>query len=69
MESFIKKGAKHVLGWGSSIYSRDNDKAMILLLDGILVKKVPILDAVTEINEELIDDFRNPALLKVFSAV
>jgi len=69
MESFMKKGAKHVLGWDSTIYSQDNDKAMILLLDGILVKKVSILDAVIEINKELRPDFKNPATLKKFSLV
>jgi len=69
MESFMKKGAKHVLGWDSTIYSRDNDKAMIWLLDGILVKKVSILDAVIEINKELRPDFKNPATLKKFSLV
>jgi len=69
MESFMKKGAKHVLGWDSTIYSRDNDKAMIWLLDGILVKKVSVLDAVIEINKELRPDFKNPSTLKKFSLV
>ncbi len=69
MESFMKKGAKHVLGWDATIYSRDNDKAMIWLLDGILVKQVSVLDAANEINEELIDDFKNPANLIVFMTV
>jgi len=69
MESFIKKGAKYVLGWRSTIYSQDNDKAIIWLLDGILVKKVSLYDAVAEINKELRPDFKNPALLKLFRSV
>jgi hypothetical protein len=69
MGSFIKKGAKHVLGWAGTVYSQDNDKAIIWLLDGILVKKVSVLDAVTEINKELRPDFKNQATLKVFISV
>jgi hypothetical protein len=69
MESFLSKGAKHVLGWGATVGSADNDKAMVWLLEEILVKDGSILDAVSEINEEMRPSFRFPAILKLFNAV
>jgi hypothetical protein len=69
MESFLNKGAKHVLGWGATVGSADNDKAMVWLLEEILVKDGSILDAVSEINEEMRPSFRFPAILKLFNAV
>ena len=69
MVSLIHKGAKHALGWDGTIYSKDNDNAMILLLDEILVNQVPLYDAVAEINKEVIHDFKMPTTLKLFNAV
>jgi hypothetical protein len=68
MISLIHKGAKHALGWDGTIYSKDNDKALIMLLDGILVNKVPLYDAVEEINQDVIHDFKLPTILKIFNA-
>jgi hypothetical protein len=68
MISLIHKGAKHALGWDGTIYSKDNDKALIMLLDGILVNKVPLYDAVEEINQDVIHDFKLPTILKMFNA-
>ena len=69
MWSLIKRGASHVLGWAGSIESKDNDRAMIWLLEEILVKEVPLYDAVAEINKELIPDFEYHNILKLFNAV
>ena len=69
MESLIKRGASQVLGWAATIESKDNDRAMIWLLEEILVKEVSIRDAVAEINKEMIHDFEYSNLLKVMTAV
>ena len=69
MESLIRRGADHVLGWDATIGSVDNDKAMTLLLEDILVNKVTLYDAVDKINKELISDFEYPSILKLFDAV
>jgi len=69
MESLIHRGADHVLGWDATIGSRDNDKAMTLLLEDILVNKVPLYDAVVKINEDLISDFTYVTKLRLFDAV
>jgi len=68
MESLIHRGAEHVLGWDATIGSVDNDKAMTLLLEDILVNKVTLYDAVAKINKELISDFESVSLLKLFNA-
>jgi hypothetical protein len=39
-----------------------------MLLDGILVNKVPLYDAVEEINQDVIHDFKLPTILKMFNA-
>ena len=69
MQSLINRGASQVLGWDATIGSKDNDKAMIWLLEEILVNQVPLYDAVAEINEDMIHDFENSNLLKVMTAV
>jgi len=69
MESLIKRGASQVLGWAATIESKDNDRAMIWLLEEILVKEVPLYDAVAELNEEMVLDFEYHNILKLFSAV
>jgi hypothetical protein len=69
MESLMKKGAKHVLGWDATIGTRDNDKAMISLIEDIVVNKVTLNDAHAKINKELVPEFENFSLLKLFSAV
>ena len=69
MWSLINRGASHVLGWDATIGSKDNDKAMMWLLEDILVRQVPLYDAVAKINKELRPDFENNPLLKLFNAV
>ena len=69
MESLILRGADHVLGWDATIGTLDNDKAMTLLLEDILVNKVTLFDAVDKINNELIRDFDYVTVLKLFDAV
>jgi len=69
MESLLHRGASQVLGWDATIESKDNDKAMIWLLEEILVKEVPLYDAVAEINEEMVLDFESLNILKLFTAV
>jgi len=69
MWSLINRGASHVLGWDATIESKDNDRAMIWLLEEILVKEVPLYDAVAEINEEMVLDFESLNILKLFIAV
>jgi len=69
MESLIRRGADQVVGWDATIGSVDNDKAMTLLLEDILVNKVTLYDAVAKINKEVIHDFEYPSILKLFNAV
>jgi len=69
MESMIRRGAGSVLGWGQTIRSLDNDKAMISFLEETLVNKVTLYDAVEKINQELVPEFKYPATLKLFNAV
>jgi len=69
MASLIGRGAAHVLGWDSTIGAQDNDKAMTLLLEDILVNKATLYDAVDKINKEVIRDFEYPSILKLFNAV
>ena len=69
MEALIQRGADQVLGWESTIGVIDNDNAMTLLLEDILVNKVALRDAVAKINKELIQDFEFVSLLKLFKSV
>jgi len=69
MESMIRRGADHVLGWDATIESKDNDTAMMWLLEEILVNQVPLYDAVAEINKEMVPNFENSNILKLFNAV
>jgi len=69
MESFMDKGAKHVLGWGGSVRAVDNDKATILLLEETLVNKTSLVDAVVKINNELVPDSKYHSILKLFNTV
>ncbi len=69
MQSLIKRGASQVLGWAATIESKDNDRAMIWLLEEILVKEASLRDAVAEINEEMVLDFEYLNILKLFNAV
>ena len=66
MESLVRRGASQVLGWYGTIETKDNDRAMIWLLEEILVKEVPLLDAVDELNEEMVLDFKYLNKLKLF---
>ncbi len=68
MESLINRGASHVLGWDSTIIARDNDKAMSMLLEDLLVNKVTLFDASAKINKELTPDFKEYSILKVFNS-
>jgi len=67
MWSLINRGARHVLGWDGTIESKDNDRAMIWLLEEILVKEVPLYDAVAELNEGMVLDFEYINKLKLFN--
>jgi len=69
MRSLINRGASQVLGWDATIESKDNDRAMIWLLEEILVKEVPLYDAVAEINKEMVLEFEDLNILKLFNAV
>jgi hypothetical protein len=69
MEALIHRGADSVLGWDASIGAIDNDVAMTLLLEDVLVNKVPLRDAVAKINKELVFDFEFVSILKLFNAV
>ena len=69
MESFIRRGADHVLGWDATVGSVDNDQAMIWLLEDILVNKTSLYDAVEKINQESMYNFEYPTILKLFNAV
>jgi len=68
MTAFIRRGADHVLGWDATIGSGDNDKAMTLLLEEVLVNKATIYDAAAKINEDVIFDFEEFSILKLFDA-
>jgi len=67
MESLVRRGASQVLGWAEIIESKDNDRAMIWLLEEILVKEVPLYDAVAELNKEMVLDFESLNKLKLFT--
>lgn len=69
MEALMKRGAKHVLGWGATISSKDNDKAMISLLEDIFVNDVSLYDAVAKVNKELRPDFEHQPQLKLFNKI
>ena len=68
MESLIRRGAGHVLGWDASIGSVDNDKAMIVFLEDIFVNKVTLYDAAAKINKEMTSSFEEDNILKLFDA-
>ena len=69
MESLIRRGADHVLGWDATIGTIDNDKAMTLLLEDFLVNNVTLYDAVAKINKDVMPDFEFPSILKLFNAI
>jgi len=48
-ESFLKKGASEVVGWSDVVSSSDNDRALLKLLEKILVEEKSTQNALEEI--------------------
>ena len=69
MEAFMDRGAKNVMGWDATVGAHDNDRAMMMMLDNILVKEMSLNDSVEEVNEKMVPNFKHRNLLKLFNAV
>lgn len=68
-QSLVKRGASSVVGWDDQIGAFDNDIAMLKLLEGLLVEKMEIQDAVDS-SMKFLPPFENmefPAKMKVYS--
>src|SRR3972149_2213905 len=68
-QSLVKRGASSVAGWDDQIGAFDNDAAMLKLLEGLLVNKMEMQDAVDSAMK-LLPPFENmafPARMKVYS--
>src|SRR3972149_7384639 len=68
-QSLVKRGASSVVGWDDQIGSRDNDIAMLKLLEGLLVEKMEMQDAIDS-SMKFIPPFEYmefPAKMKVYS--
>ena len=50
--AFIERGASSVIGWNGLIDSSANDKALMSLVEKIIVEKLDIDDAVNSVTEE-----------------
>lgn len=51
-ESFLKKGASEVVGWSDLVSSSDNDRALLKLLEKILVEEKSTQNALEEIMSD-----------------
>jgi len=68
-QSLVKRGASSVVGWDDQIGAFDNDSAMIKLLEGLLVEKMEMQDAIDSAMKFLppFENMAFPARMKVYS--
>ena len=67
-QSLIRRGASSVVGWDDTVGSSDNDFAILLLLERLLISNMKIEDA----KDSVMNNFRNenmeyPGKLQVYS--
>ena len=66
-DSFLERGASVVIGWDGLIGSRDNDRAILQLLENILSNEEDINNAVELTKENFVFHTRPSPTLKYFS--
>jgi len=66
-ESFLKKGASEVVGWSDLVSSSDNDKALLKLLEKILVDEKSTQTALDEIMTDWKSDPNYNSTMQYFT--
>ena len=66
-KSLLERGASEIVGWDGLIGSRDNDRAMLALLEKILLEDVPTSKAVEMVMEDFKPRSKYSPTLKYYS--
>ena len=61
--SLIRRGASSVIGWDRAINAMENDKAMLLLLEEVLINKIGMYDAISSVKQEYGSDLEYSSTL------